>query len=90
MCCSSTSTTVLALVYVAVFPALLAHFFFFRGVELVSANRAAPFFYLTQVFGATLAIVFLGERPALYHGVGYALVLFGIWIATRGASALRT
>ncbi len=83
-------TTVLAMLYVIVFPSLLAHFFFFRGVELVSANRAAPLFYLTQVFGATLAIIFLGERPALYHGVGYALVLAGIWIATRGKSTVRT
>ena len=78
-------TTVLATLYMIVFPSLLAHFFFFRGVELIGANRAAPIFYLTQVFGSALAIIFLGERLQLYHGVGYALVLIGISIATRRA-----
>ena len=78
-------TTVLAMLYVIAFPSLLAHFFFFRGVELIGANRAAPIFYLTQVFGSVLAIIFLGERLHLYHGVGYALVLIGITIATRRA-----
>ncbi len=83
-------TSVLAMLYVIVFPSLLAHFFFFRGVELVGANRAAPLFYLTQIFGTTLAIIFLGERPAYYHAVGYALVLAGIWIAARKAAAVKT
>jgi drug/metabolite transporter (DMT)-like permease len=82
-------TTVLAMLYVIVFPSLLAHFFFFRGVELIGANRAAPIFYLTQVFGSALAIVFLGERLHLYHGIGYALVLIGITIATRKAGKIR-
>ena len=82
-------TTVLATLYMIVFPALLAHFFYFRGVELIGANRAAPLFYLTQIFGATLAIIFLGERPALYHGAGYALVLIGITIATRKAGEFK-
>jgi drug/metabolite transporter (DMT)-like permease len=76
-------TTVLTLVYVIVFPSLLAHFFFYRGVELIGANRAAPTMYLVQIFGAALAILFLGEEPQLYHGLGYALVLAGIFIATR-------
>ncbi len=82
-------TTVLAMLYVIVFPSLLAHFFFFRGVELIGANRAAPIFYLTQVFGSALAIAFLGERLHLYHGIGYALVLIGITIATRKAAETR-
>jgi drug/metabolite transporter (DMT)-like permease len=83
------TTTVLALIYVIVFPSLLAHFFFFRGVELIGANRAAPWFYLTQIFGSAGAIVFLGERLRLYHVVGYALIVAGITIATRWAGTVR-
>jgi drug/metabolite transporter (DMT)-like permease len=77
--------TLLAVLYVIVFPSLLAHFFFFRGVELIGANRAAPWFYLTQVFGSVLAIAFLGERLHAYHIVGYVLIIAGITIATRRA-----
>ncbi len=34
------------LAYVVVFPSLLAYIFFNRGVELIGANRAGPFFHL--------------------------------------------
>jgi drug/metabolite transporter (DMT)-like permease len=77
------TTTVPILIYIFVFPGLLAYFFFNRGVELIGPNRAAPFLHLIPVFGSVLAILFLGERPQLFHGVGYALVLCGIAIATR-------
>lgn len=79
--------TVLTLIYVTIFPSTLAYLFFNRGVELIGANRAAPFFHLIPVFGSALAIVFLGERPRLFHLIGYALVLSGVFIAARRASA---
>ncbi|MEH2510568.1 drug/metabolite transporter (DMT)-like permease [Nitrobacteraceae bacterium AZCC 1564] len=77
----------LALAYVTIFPSILAYLFFNRGVEMIGANRAAPFFHLMPVFGSILAIVFLGERPQPFHGVGYALVLAGVFIAARRAAA---
>ncbi len=77
------TTTIPILVYIFIFPGLLAYFFFNRGVELIGPNRAAPFLHLIPVFGSVLAIVLLGERPELFHGVGYALVICGIAIATR-------
>lgn len=81
------TATVLTLIYVTIFPSTLAYLFFNRGVELIGANRAAPFFHLIPVFGSALAIVFLGERPRLFHLVGYALVLSGVFIAAHRASA---
>jgi drug/metabolite transporter (DMT)-like permease len=35
------------------------------------------------VFGSILAILFLGERPQLFHAAGYALVLTGVALAAR-------
>jgi drug/metabolite transporter (DMT)-like permease len=72
-----------SLVYVAVFPSTLAYLCFNRGVLLIGANRAAPFFHMTPVFGALMAIVFLGERPQLFHIIGFALVLTGVFVASR-------
>ena len=74
--------TLLIVVYVGLFPSVLAYLCFIRGVQLVGPNRAAPFFHLMPVFGSILAIDFLGEAFHLYHAVGYALVLSGIAIAT--------
>ncbi len=76
------------LAYIIVFPSLLAYLFINRGIELVGPNRAAPFYHLIPIFGSALAIVFLGERPEIYHAVGYALVLAGIFMGTR-ASPVR-
>lgn len=76
-----------SLAYVIVFPSTLGYLFYNRGVELIGANRAGPFFHLIPLFGAALAILLLGERPGLYHGVGFALVLLGVWTASRTAPA---
>jgi len=50
---------------------------------LIGANRAAPFFHVVPVFGSVMAMVFLGERPQLFHFVGFALVLIGVFVASR-------
>lgn len=82
--------TVFAIAYVVLFPSLLAHFFFYRGVELVGANRAAPLMYLVPIFGAVLAMIFLSERVRLYHVIAFALVFAGILFATRAPRAKAT
>jgi drug/metabolite transporter (DMT)-like permease len=79
--------SVMSFVYICIFPSLLGYLFLNRGVELIGANRAAPFMHLVPVFGSVLAIVLLGERFEVFHAVGYVLVFAGITIATRKASA---
>jgi len=73
----------LTLVYVALFPSIIAYLCFNRGVQIIGPNRAAPFFHLVPVFGTIMSIVFLGERPQLFHFVGFALVLTGVFVASR-------
>jgi drug/metabolite transporter (DMT)-like permease len=73
----------LTLFYVAVFPSIVAYLCFNRGVQLIGANRAAPFFHVVPVFGSVMAIVFLGEHPRLFHIIGFALVLAGVFAASR-------
>jgi drug/metabolite transporter (DMT)-like permease len=75
--------SLLTVIYVCIFPSLLGYLFLNRGIELVGANRAAPFMHLSPVFGSVLAIALLGEHFEFYHAVGYALVLAGITIATK-------
>jgi drug/metabolite transporter (DMT)-like permease len=77
------AANLLCLLYVAVFPSTVAYLCFNRAVQLIGANRAAPFFHVVPVFGATMAMVFLGEHPQLFHVIGFALVLSGVFIASR-------
>jgi drug/metabolite transporter (DMT)-like permease len=77
------TANLLSLFYVAVFPSTLAYLCFNRGVHLIGANRAAPFFHVVPLFGSVMAMVFLGERPQLFHVIGFALVLSGVFVASR-------
>ncbi len=80
-------TSVLAIGYLAVFTSIIAYICFNRGVELVGANRAGPFFHLLPLFGSVQAVVFLGESFRLFHAFGLALILGGIVLATRRRTA---
>src|SRR3954449_9544670 len=81
------TANLLTLAYVALFPSTLAYLCFNRGVQLIGANRAAPFFHVVPVFGTAMSIVFLGEHPQAFHFIGFALVLTGVFVASRKASA---
>ena len=76
---------VLAIAYVATLPSLVAQIFYIRGVELIGGNRAGVFMHLIPLFGAVLAIAFLGETLHLFHLAGFAFILSGVWTASRPA-----
>lgn len=77
------AANLLSLIYVAVFPSTLAYICFNRAVQLIGANRAAPFFHMAPVFGTVMSIVFLGEHLQPFHVIGFALVLTGVFVASR-------
>jgi len=77
------TANLLTLFYVAVFPSTLAYLCFNRGVQLIGANRAASFFHVIPAFGTVMSIAFLGEHPQAYHFIGFALVLAGVFVASR-------
>jgi drug/metabolite transporter (DMT)-like permease len=78
-----TMTGLMILLYVALFPSLIAQLFFMRGVELIGPGRAGLFVNLVPIFGAILAVSILAEPFRLYHGAALLLVLGGIWLAER-------
>lgn len=68
---------------VTLFPSFLAQLFFMNGVALIGPGRAALFGNLVPVFVPILAILILGESFEVFHAVGLALVLSGIWLAEQ-------
>lgn len=74
---------VLAIAYVATLPSLVSQIFYIRGVELIGGNRAGVFMHLIPLFGAVLAILFLGETLHVFHLAGFAFILSGVWTASR-------
>ncbi|HEY0441233.1 MAG TPA: DMT family transporter [Xanthobacteraceae bacterium] len=78
-----TWLTLFAVLYVAIFPSVAALAAWNRGVELLGANRAGPFLHLVPLYSAVLAYTLLGEQLHLYHLLGFALILGGVYSASR-------
>lgn len=78
-----TAETLLAVAYFAVFPSVLAYFFWNAAVAKVGGNRAGVFLHLVPLFGALLSMIVLGERLHPYHLVGAALIFSGVYAASR-------
>jgi drug/metabolite transporter (DMT)-like permease len=74
--------TVASILYLALFPSILAYIFWNRAVAELGANRTGQFLHLMPVFGAVLSMIFLGERLYAFHGAGIAMIALGIWLAT--------
>ncbi|HEU4373802.1 MAG TPA: DMT family transporter [Telluria sp.] len=72
----------LALLYVAVGPALIAFRCWGAGVQRAGPTVGAFFLNLTPLFAALLSTAFLGELPHWYHIAAFALIVGGIaWSA---------
>ena len=75
-------TALWAVVFVALFPSVLAQLFWVDSIRRIGPATAGYFIYLTPVFGTLMAIVLLGEAFAWYHAAGIVLILGGVWLAT--------
>ncbi len=78
-----TGDVVLSILYVALFPSIVAYFCWNRGVEVIGANRAGLFINLIPVFASVLAILFLGETLQGFHIIGMALIFGGMILFNR-------
>jgi drug/metabolite transporter (DMT)-like permease len=76
-------TSIAGIVYVAIFPALLAYHFWNLGVAALGSARAGVFMYLLPFFGSILGVTLLGERFGMHHAVGIGLIISGVSLATR-------
>jgi drug/metabolite transporter (DMT)-like permease len=78
-----TPTAAAVVLYVALFPSLLAYYCWDRGVARVGAVLPVHFANLTPIFAALLSTLLLGEPPQLYHLVGLVAIVAGIQVANR-------
>jgi drug/metabolite transporter (DMT)-like permease len=82
-----TLLTAASILYVSIFPSVLAFAAWNRGIEVIGANRAGPFLHLIPVFTALIATTLLGETLAPFHIIGFAMILTGVCLASRTPGA---
>ncbi len=80
---------VLALLYVAIGPSIVAFRCWGLGVATVGPAVAAFFANLTPLFTALLSAALLGEAPQPYHGLAFGLMVLGIGLSAWRAPAPR-
>ncbi|MES1986403.1 MAG: DMT family transporter [Pseudomonadota bacterium] len=73
-----------AIAYVALVPSVIGYICYTRGVALVGSAVSGQFINAMPLVGAFLAVLLLGEKLALYHSIGMAMILAGIVWFTRG------
>lgn len=66
--------------YLAMFPSVLANWFYIRGVQHIGPSRTSVFMFLVPVTGMTLAVWVLHETMAAIQNVGALLMIGGIWV----------
>jgi drug/metabolite transporter (DMT)-like permease len=73
-----------ARLYVALGPSIIAYWCWGIGVVRTSPTMAGFFANMTPLFAAAFSAALLGEPPQPYHGVAFALVVAGIAVSSRG------
>ena len=77
-----TWPAVATILFISIFPTVLAFIFYNAGVRALGAAVASQFLYLVPILAALLAVLLLGEEFRLYHLVGLIVILAGLYVAT--------
>lgn len=76
-------TVLLSLLYVAIFPSILAYVCWDRGIAAAGVQVAVILANLTPVIAAILAWVFLGEAIGPHHVIAGAMIFTAIRLSTH-------
>jgi len=71
---------VLSILFVAIFPSIVAYFCWNKGVDKVGPNRAGLFMSLNPAFASLLSVWLLGESIHPYHIAGMGIIVGGMVI----------
>jgi drug/metabolite transporter (DMT)-like permease len=82
-----TAAGIGSVLYTGIFASVVALLSYNAAVARIGPSRAVFFLHLMPVFGAGLAVVFLGERLEAFHLIGFPVALGGVLFATSSPPA---
>jgi drug/metabolite transporter (DMT)-like permease len=74
---------ILGLLYLGIFPSVLALIFWNKGVAAIGPARASVFLNLLPVFTISGAVIFLQETVSVIQLAGAVLVIAGVYLSTK-------
>ncbi|MGL6071531.1 DMT family transporter [Craterilacuibacter sp.] len=80
--------TLIAVLYLGVFPSVLAYVFYNRAVAVLGGERTGNFMNLLPAASSLLSFAFLGEALQSFHMLGFAGIMGGIVLSAGAMPAL--
>lgn len=77
-----TRENILAILYVGIFPSVIAFYCWNEGVKGAGPNIAGFLYYLMPAYGTVMAVLFLGEQLHWFQIAGLTLILTGVYFST--------
>lgn len=78
-----TVTTWVSVLYMAIFPTVVAYALWMVVLRYVDASSAAATLFLQPLLGTALAVLLIGEHPSWGALGGGLCIMFGVWLASR-------
>ena len=72
-----------ALAYIAIFPSIISYLAWNYGLQKIGAALGGQYIHLMPIFGALMAVLFLGEKIELYHILGGIGIGLGLWLSMQ-------
>ena len=72
-----------ALLYIAIFPSIISYLVWNYGMQKIGATLGGQYIHLMPIFGALMAVIFLGEKIQLYHILGGISIGLGLWLSMQ-------
>jgi len=72
-----------ALAYIAIFPSIISYLAWNYGLQKIGVALGGQYIHLMPIFGALMAVLFLGEKIELYHILGGIGIGLGLWLSMQ-------
>lgn len=86
---SATASGWLSILYMSVFASVLGYLIQMIAIQRIGASRSAIFINLVPIFTIIQSVTILGETITLIKLVGAAIVITGVYLATRPESRVK-
>ena len=80
---SANLSSLLAVIYLGVFPGAIAYLCWSYALSSMPASKISSFLYIVPIITMIIGLIFLNELPSVISIIGGSVVLTGVFIVHR-------